>query len=80
MRIVVIGGTERFGRQAVKHWLARGHAVIAASPASGVDTMTVEGPKAALTLADARPGPGNFDVVQKDARRAASGKHTRGAP
>jgi uncharacterized protein YbjT (DUF2867 family) len=76
----VISGTELIGSKAVKDLLARGHAVIAASPTSGVDTMTGEGLKEALTVANARLGPVNFDVVQRDARRAASGKHSRGEP
>jgi hypothetical protein len=79
VRIVVISGTELIGSKAVKNSLARAHAVIAASPTSGVDTMTGAGVKEALTVANARLGPVNFDVVQKDARRATSGKHSRGA-
>ena len=71
---------ELIGSKAFKHLLARGHAVIAASRTSSVDTMTGEGLKEALTVANARPGRVNFNVVQRDARRATSGKHSRGEP
>ena len=43
MKIVVIGGTGLIGSKLVKRLQARGHEVIAASPASGVDTVTGEG-------------------------------------
>ena len=70
---------ELIGSKGVKHLPAPGRAVIAASPGSGVDSMTGEGLKEALAVANARLGPVNVDVVQKDARRATSGKHSRGA-
>ncbi|WP_425274015.1 hypothetical protein [Paraburkholderia lacunae] len=80
MRIVVIGGTELVGRKVVKDLRACGHAVVAASPTSGANTMTGEGLKEAPTGTNARLGPVNFDVVQRDVRRATSGEHSRGAP
>jgi uncharacterized protein YbjT (DUF2867 family) len=43
MKIVVIGGTGLIGRKLVERLRQRGHEVIAASPASGVDTMTGQG-------------------------------------
>jgi uncharacterized protein YbjT (DUF2867 family) len=43
MKIVVIGGTGLIGSKTVSRLLALGHEVIAASPASGVDTITGEG-------------------------------------
>jgi len=43
MRIVVIGGTGLIGSKLVKELRERGHEVIAASPASGVNTLTGEG-------------------------------------
>ncbi|MEW9612267.1 SDR family oxidoreductase [Shinella sp. S4-D37] len=43
MKIVVIGGTGLIGSKLVKRLEARGHETIAASPASGVNTMTGEG-------------------------------------
>ncbi|SAK69638.1 NmrA family transcriptional regulator [Caballeronia calidae] len=48
MKIVVIGGSGLIGSKVVKNLRARGHEVIAASPASGVDTMTGKGLKEAL--------------------------------
>ena len=52
MRVVVIGGTGLIGSKVVKDLRARGHATVAASPTSGVDTMTGEGLKEALTGAN----------------------------
>lgn len=49
MKIVVIGGTGLVGSKVVKHLRARGHDVLAASPASGVNTITGEGLNEALT-------------------------------
>ncbi|CAH0340866.1 SDR family oxidoreductase [Rhizobium sp. CECT 9324] len=43
MKIVVIGGTGLIGSKLVKRLQAKGHEVIAASPASGVNTITGEG-------------------------------------
>lgn len=43
MKIVVIGGTGLIGTQLVKSLTAIGHEVIAASPSSGVNTITGEG-------------------------------------
>lgn len=43
MKIVVIGGTGLIGSKLVKRLQAKGHDVIAASPASGVNTVTGEG-------------------------------------
>ncbi|NLD69763.1 MAG: SDR family oxidoreductase [Limnobacter sp.] len=43
MKIVVIGGSGLIGSRLVAMLRARGHEVIAASPASGVDTLTGEG-------------------------------------
>ncbi|GAB2922454.1 SDR family oxidoreductase [Paraburkholderia jirisanensis] len=50
MKIVVIGGTGLIGSKVVGHLRARGHDVVAASPASGVNAVTGEG------LADALAG------------------------
>ena len=52
MKIVVIGGTGLIGSKLVKRLQAKGHDVIAASPASGVSTITGEG--LAETLAGAQ--------------------------
>lgn len=48
MKIVVIGGTGLVGSQVVKQLRARGHEAIAASPNTGVNTLTGEGLAAAL--------------------------------
>ena len=48
MKIVVIGGSGLIGSRLVAMLRARGHDVIAASPASGVDTLTGEGLDEAL--------------------------------
>jgi uncharacterized protein YbjT (DUF2867 family) len=50
MKIVVIGGTGLIGSKLVSNLRQRGHEVMAASPASGVNTLTGEG------LADALAG------------------------
>src|SRR5262249_22142895 len=43
MKIVVIGGTGLIGTKLVKNLRDRGHEVVAASPSSGVNTITGEG-------------------------------------
>lgn len=48
MKIVVIGGTGLIGSRVVERLRRAGHEVLAASPASGVDTMTGQGLQAAL--------------------------------
>lgn len=48
MKIVVIGGSGLIGSRLVSILRDRGHEVLAASPASGVDTITGEGLDAAL--------------------------------
>src|SRR5213076_2716511 len=50
MKIVVIGGTGLIGAKLVNNLQQRGHEVVAASPSSGVNTLTGEG------LADALRG------------------------
>src|SRR5262245_40643392 len=52
MKIVVIGGTGLIGSKVVKQLGARGHEVVAASPATGVNTMTGEGLNEALAHAN----------------------------
>ena len=48
MKIVVIGGTGLIGSKTVPIMRQRGHEVVAASPKSGVNTITGEGLKAAM--------------------------------
>ncbi len=52
MKILVIGGTGLIGSKLVKLLVERGHEAIAASPATGVNTMTGEGLDAALVGVD----------------------------
>lgn len=52
MKIVVIGGTGLIGTKLVKSLSEIGHEVIAASPKSGVDTITGEGLEEALRDAE----------------------------
>jgi uncharacterized protein YbjT (DUF2867 family) len=52
MRIVVIGGTGLIGSQVVKRLGEHGHEAVAASPNSGVNTVTGEGVKEVLQGAD----------------------------
>jgi uncharacterized protein YbjT (DUF2867 family) len=51
MKIVVIGGSGLIGKKLVKLLGARGHQVVAASPSTGVNTVTGEGLAEALTSA-----------------------------
>ncbi len=52
MKIVVIGGTGRIGSNVVRRLRDEGHEVMAASPDSGVNTVTGEGLATALTGAN----------------------------
>ena len=52
MKVVVIGGTGLIGSKVVQRLTAAGHEAVAASPASGVDTMTGDGLEEAFTGAD----------------------------
>lgn len=52
MKIVVIGGSGLIGSKVVKNLRDRGHDVLAASPSSGVNTLTGEGVAEAVKGAD----------------------------
>jgi uncharacterized protein YbjT (DUF2867 family) len=52
MKIVVIGGTGLIGSKVVDHLVEHGHEAIAASPNSGVNTITGEGLADVLVGAD----------------------------
>jgi len=51
MKIVVIGGSGRIGSKLVQKLSAKGHQVIAASPSTGVNSITGEGLAEALANA-----------------------------
>lgn len=52
MKVVVIGGTGLIGTQLCNNLRAKGHAVLAASPQTGVNALTGEGLELALEGAD----------------------------
>jgi uncharacterized protein YbjT (DUF2867 family) len=52
MKIVVIGGSGLIGKKLVNNLRQQGHEVVAASPSSGVNTLTGEGLEAALAGAE----------------------------
>src|SRR5581483_1299613 len=51
LKIVVIGGSGLIGKKLVQHLREQGHDVVAASPSTGVNTITREGLAEALTNA-----------------------------
>ena len=55
LKVVVIGGSGLIGTKLVKNLRQRGHEVVAASPSSGVNTLTGEG--LAEVLKSAYPDP-----------------------
>ena len=52
MKIVVIGGTGLIGTKVVANLRQKGHEVIAASPATGINTITGEGLAEAMKYAE----------------------------
>lgn len=52
MKIVVIGGTGLIGSKVVNHLKTQGHQVIAAAPATGINTITGEGLAQAMAGTD----------------------------
>jgi uncharacterized protein YbjT (DUF2867 family) len=67
MKIVVIGGSGLIGSKLVTKLRGRGHEVVAASPASGVNTLTGQGLAAALdgasVVADVSNAPSHEDAA-----------------
>src|SRR5258708_13198566 len=86
MKIVVIGGSGLIGTKLVNNLRQRGHEVVAASPSSGVNTITGEGLAKALTGAQVVVDVANspswedtavFDFFETSGRKLLS---TEGAP
>jgi uncharacterized protein YbjT (DUF2867 family) len=69
MKIVVIGGTGLIGSKLVSTLRARGHEVLAASPDSGVNTLTGEGLDAALAGAQVVVDVSNSPSFEDEAVR-----------
>ncbi len=77
MKIVVIGGTGRVGRNVVARLAAQGHEAVPASPATGVDTITGEGLTNVMTGADVVVDVSNAPVWDDDAVREFFTNSTR---
>src|SRR4051794_13014906 len=69
MKIVVIGGSGRVGSNVVRRLVEQGHEPVAASPATGVDTITGEGLADVMTGADVVVDVANAPVWDDDAVR-----------
>jgi uncharacterized protein YbjT (DUF2867 family) len=67
MKIVVIGGSGRVGGNVVSRLEAQGHDPVAASPSTGVDTITGEGLAEVMAGADAVVDVSNAPVWDDDA-------------
>ena len=63
MKIVVIGGTGLIGSKTVAILRQRGHEVVAASPTSGVNTITGEGLKGGLGRRASGDRPRQFAFI-----------------
>ena len=66
MKIVVIGGSGRVGSNVVGRLAAQGHEAVAASPATGVDTITGEGLAGVMAGADVVVDVANAPVWDDD--------------
>jgi uncharacterized protein YbjT (DUF2867 family) len=69
MKVVVIGGSGRVGANVVGRLAAQGHDAVAASPATGVDTITGEGLADVMAGADVVVDVSNAPVWDDDAVR-----------
>jgi uncharacterized protein YbjT (DUF2867 family) len=69
MKIVIIGGTGRVGGNVVRRLSAQGHEAVAASPSTGVDTITGEGLAGVMAGADVVVDVSNAPVWDDDAVR-----------
>ena len=69
MKIVVIGGTGRIGSRLVQKLRDKGHDVIAASPSTGVNTVTGEGLAQALAGAQVVVDVANSPSFEEQAAR-----------
>jgi uncharacterized protein YbjT (DUF2867 family) len=67
MKIVVIGGSGRVGANVVRRLEAKGHDPVAASPATGVDTITGEGLAHVMADADVVVDVANAPIWDDDA-------------
>jgi uncharacterized protein YbjT (DUF2867 family) len=69
MKIVVIGGSGRVGGNVVRRLVVQGHDPVAASPSTGVDTITGEGLPEVMAGADVVVDVSNAPVWDDDAVR-----------
>jgi uncharacterized protein YbjT (DUF2867 family) len=67
MRIVVIGGTGRIGSNVVRRLVTKGHDAVAASPDTGVNTITGEGLAEVMAGAEVVVDVSNAPVWDDDA-------------
>jgi uncharacterized protein YbjT (DUF2867 family) len=67
MKIVVIGGTGRVGSNVVRRLAAQGHDAVAASPDTGVDTISGQGLDEAMAGADVVVDVSNAPAWEDDA-------------
>ncbi len=82
MKIVVIGGSGLIGSRVVTQLRQRGHEVVAASPSTGVNTVTGEGLKEALASTDVAVDVANSPSFETGAALAffeASGRNVLAA-